>query len=104
MPKDFSGQDLRGKSFAGKNLTGANFRDADIRGVTFKGATLVNTDFRGAKIGQFDGYSYFRKELMPLVLSMLLFLLLSLSIYVIVDYFILENFTKIIIIVSFWEG
>ncbi len=51
MPKDFSGQDLRGKSFAGKNLTGANFRNADVRGVTFKSATLEKADFRGAKFG-----------------------------------------------------
>jgi uncharacterized protein YjbI with pentapeptide repeats len=51
MPKDFSGQNLRGKSFKGQDLTGANFSGADIRGVNFQNAILVGANFNTVKAG-----------------------------------------------------
>ena len=51
MPKDFSGQDLRGRSFKGQNLIGANFSNADIRSTNFKGAILQKANFTGVKAG-----------------------------------------------------
>ncbi len=51
MPKDFSHQDLRGKSFKGQDLTGADFSYSDIRGVNFKGAILKGAHFTNAKGG-----------------------------------------------------
>jgi len=51
MPKDFSHQDLRGKSFKGQDLTGADFSYADIRGLSFKGAILTGTNFTNIKCG-----------------------------------------------------
>jgi uncharacterized protein YjbI with pentapeptide repeats len=49
MPKDFSHQDLRGKSFKNQDLTGADFSHADIRGVSFKGAILKGANFTKIK-------------------------------------------------------
>jgi hypothetical protein len=51
MPKDFSGQNLRGRSFKGQNLTGANFNSADIRGTNFTNSILKGADFTGSKAG-----------------------------------------------------
>ncbi len=51
MSKDFSGQDLRGRSFKNQNLEGADFSNADIRGANFKGANLRGANFTGAKAG-----------------------------------------------------
>ncbi|MEM9537604.1 MAG: pentapeptide repeat-containing protein, partial [Cyanobacteria bacterium P01_E01_bin.45] len=51
MAKDFSGQNLRGRSFKGENLKGANFRDADIRGTNFVEADLAGADFRSTRAG-----------------------------------------------------
>jgi uncharacterized protein YjbI with pentapeptide repeats len=51
MPKDYSGQNLRGCSFKGQNLTGANFSKADIRGANFTNAILKGADFTGATAG-----------------------------------------------------
>jgi len=49
--KDFSGQDLRGRSFKGQNLAGAKFIGADIRGADFTGANLSGADFSRARTG-----------------------------------------------------
>ena len=51
MTKDYSGQNLRGRSFKGQNLEGANFGYADIRGADFTGANLRGANFTGAKTG-----------------------------------------------------
>jgi uncharacterized protein YjbI with pentapeptide repeats len=51
MPKDFSGQNLRGRNFKGQNLTGAKFIGADIRGANFTNAILREADFTRAKAG-----------------------------------------------------
>jgi len=51
MPKDFSGQNLRGHNFKGKNLTRAKFIGADIRGANFTNAILIKADFTRAKAG-----------------------------------------------------
>lgn len=51
MHKDFSGQDLQGRSFKGQLLTGANFKAADIRGADFTNAILRGADFSGAIAG-----------------------------------------------------
>ncbi|MFM6527211.1 MAG: pentapeptide repeat-containing protein, partial [Dolichospermum sp.] len=51
MPRDYSGQNLRGRSFKGQNLTGDNFSQADIRGANFTNANLKGADFTGAKAG-----------------------------------------------------
>ncbi|MBG1242567.1 pentapeptide repeat-containing protein, partial [Nostoc sp. NZL] len=51
MPKDFSGQNLRGRSFKGQNLEGANFSYADIRGANFSGVNLTGANFSHAKAG-----------------------------------------------------
>ncbi len=51
MPKDLSGQNLRGKSFKGQDLTGVNFSEADIRGANFKKTKLERADFSKAKGG-----------------------------------------------------
>lgn len=51
MPKDFSGQNLRGRSFKGQDLTGANFSKADIRGTNFTNAILKSANFSHAKAG-----------------------------------------------------
>ena len=48
-PKDFSGQNLRGRSFEDQDLEGADFNNADIRGANFKGANLKGAKFIGAK-------------------------------------------------------
>lgn len=49
--KDFSGQDLRGRSFKGQDLAGAKFIGADIRGADFTGANLSGADFSRARAG-----------------------------------------------------
>jgi hypothetical protein len=51
MTKDYSGQNLRGRSFKGQNLEGANFSGADIRGADFSNANLRGANFTGAKAG-----------------------------------------------------
>ena len=51
MPKNFAGQNLRGKSFKGQDLTGANFSGADIRSANFKGANLTGANFCRARAG-----------------------------------------------------
>ena len=51
MSKDFSEQNLRGRSFQGQDLTGANFSNADIRSTNFKGAILQKANFTGVKAG-----------------------------------------------------
>ena len=51
MPKDFSHQDLRGRSFKNQDLTDADFSHADIRGANFKGALLRGANFTHAKCG-----------------------------------------------------
>ena len=52
MPKDFSGQDLRGKSFKDRtDLVGANFSHAQIQGANFTGADLTGANFTRAKAG-----------------------------------------------------
>lgn len=51
MLKEFSGQNLRGRSFKGQNLAGANFSRADLRGTNFTGANLRGANFTGAKAG-----------------------------------------------------
>ncbi|OKH31742.1 hypothetical protein NIES2101_41310 [Calothrix sp. HK-06] len=51
MYKDFSGQNLRGRSFKGQNLEGADFSRADIRGANFTGANLIGANFSKAKAG-----------------------------------------------------
>ncbi len=51
MTKDFSGQNLRGRSFKGQNLEGANFSGADIRGTDFTNANLMGANFSYAKAG-----------------------------------------------------
>jgi small-conductance mechanosensitive channel len=49
--KNFSGQNLRGRSFKGQDLAGANFSFADIRGANFAGAKLQDANFSSAKAG-----------------------------------------------------
>lgn len=51
MPKDFSGQNLRGRSFKGLDLTEANFSYADIRGANFTAANLTRANFSYATAG-----------------------------------------------------
>ncbi|BAB78208.1 pentapeptide repeat-containing protein (plasmid) [Anabaena sp. FACHB-709] len=51
MLKDFSGQNLRGRSFKGEDLGGANFSYADIRGVDFSGSNLSGANFSHAEAG-----------------------------------------------------
>jgi uncharacterized protein YjbI with pentapeptide repeats len=50
-PKDFSGQNLSGRSFKGQNLEGANFSYADIRGANFTNANLRGANFSYAQAG-----------------------------------------------------
>ncbi|GAX45345.1 hypothetical protein NIES4075_63660 [Tolypothrix sp. NIES-4075] len=50
MTKDYSGQNLRGRSFKGQNLEGADFSDADIRGTDFTSAILRGADFTNANL------------------------------------------------------
>ncbi|MEA5582892.1 pentapeptide repeat-containing protein [Nodularia harveyana UHCC-0300] len=45
MFKDFSGQNLCGKSFKGEDLSGANFQGADLRGASFTKAILKEANF-----------------------------------------------------------
>ena len=52
--KDFSGQNLRGRSFKGQDLRGAKFIGADIRGADFSGANLTDADFTRARAGLLD--------------------------------------------------
>jgi len=49
--RDFSGQNLRGRSFKGQDLRGAKFVGADIRGADFTGANLSGADFSRAVAG-----------------------------------------------------
>ncbi|MFM6022445.1 MAG: pentapeptide repeat-containing protein, partial [Dolichospermum sp.] len=51
MPRDYSGQNLRGRSFKGQDLTGANFSQADIRGADFTNAILKGANFKEANAG-----------------------------------------------------
>ena len=51
MPKDFKGQDLRGRNFKNQDLRGADFSGADIRGAKFTGAKLARAKFIGARTG-----------------------------------------------------
>ncbi|GAX45657.1 pentapeptide repeat-containing protein [Tolypothrix sp. NIES-4075] len=51
MTKDYSGQNLRGRSFKGQNLEGANFSGADIRGADFSNAILKEANFSRAHAG-----------------------------------------------------
>lgn len=51
MAKDFSGQNLRGRSFKGQDLTGANFSYAYIQGADFTNAILRGANFSHAKAG-----------------------------------------------------
>ena len=51
MSKDFSGQNLQGRSFKGQNLESANFSYADIRGTNFNNSNLRGANFTGAKAG-----------------------------------------------------
>jgi uncharacterized protein YjbI with pentapeptide repeats len=51
MPKDFSGQNLRGGNFKGQNLTGAKFIGAHIEGANFTNAILREADFTRATAG-----------------------------------------------------
>jgi uncharacterized protein YjbI with pentapeptide repeats len=44
VQKNFSNQNLRGKSFK-EDLTGANFKNADIRRANFKDANLAKANF-----------------------------------------------------------
>lgn len=49
--KDFSGQNLRGRSFKGQDLFSAKFIGADIRGADFRYADLRGADFTRARAG-----------------------------------------------------
>ena len=60
MPKNFAGQNLRGKSFKGQDLTGADFSGADIRSANFAGANLTGTNFACARAG----VAWFRRILL----------------------------------------
>jgi uncharacterized protein YjbI with pentapeptide repeats len=51
MVKDYSGQNLRGRSFKGQDLEGANFSNTDIRSADFTGANLIGANFKNAKAG-----------------------------------------------------
>jgi uncharacterized protein YjbI with pentapeptide repeats len=51
MQRDFSDQDLRGRSFQGEDLRGADFSDADLRGADFTDATLAAARFQNARTG-----------------------------------------------------
>ncbi|MBD2504863.1 pentapeptide repeat-containing protein [Anabaena azotica] len=51
MTKDFSHQNLRGRSFKNQNLVGANFSGADIRSCNFSGANLTGANFSGVQAG-----------------------------------------------------
>jgi len=78
MQKDFSNQDLRGKSFKNQDLTCADFSNADIRGVNFKGAILKGTNFRNAKGGLVE-HSLALNLLIILILLFIADMLLILS-------------------------
>jgi uncharacterized protein YjbI with pentapeptide repeats len=49
-PRNFSGQDLKGRSFRGQDLTGADFSGANLQGADFRQAILTHANFRQAKI------------------------------------------------------
>jgi uncharacterized protein YjbI with pentapeptide repeats len=49
--REFSRQNLTGKSFRGQDLSGCNFSGADIRGADFTYAILRGADFTGVKSG-----------------------------------------------------
>jgi len=49
--KDFSNQNLRGRSFKGQDLTRANFSGADLRGASFTESTLNKAKFSNAIFG-----------------------------------------------------
>lgn len=51
ITKNYSGQNLRGRSFKGKNLRGANFSRADIRSADFTDADLMGANFTQATMG-----------------------------------------------------
>jgi len=86
MTKDFSHQDLRGKSFKGQDLTGADFSHADIRGVNFKGAILKGANFSNAK-GGLTKKSFAVYLLIISILSILAGILLAFSGKGIVSFF-----------------
>ncbi|MBD2683435.1 MULTISPECIES: pentapeptide repeat-containing protein [Nostoc] len=71
MPKDFSGQNLRGRSFQNQDLALADFSGSDIQGTDFSGANLARANFYKAKAG-LNSYGIF-------VVSLLLFLVAGLS-------------------------
>lgn len=50
--KNYSGQNLRGRSFVGRDLSGADFSDCDLRGVDFSGANLKGAKFCRARLGR----------------------------------------------------
>ncbi len=66
--KDFSGQNLRGRSFKGQDLRGAKFIGADIRGADFNGANLTGTDFTRARAGS-KPLTMFGYQLLAFILS-----------------------------------
>jgi hypothetical protein len=51
MSKDYSGQNLRGRSFQGELLDGADFTESDLRGADFSRASLIGADFTDARMG-----------------------------------------------------
>jgi uncharacterized protein YjbI with pentapeptide repeats len=51
MSKNFSAQNLRGRSFKGQDLTGANFSGADLRSTDFSNAILKGANFTNVKAG-----------------------------------------------------
>lgn len=56
MPKDFSHQNLRGRSFKGQDLAGANFSYADIRSCDFSGTNLKGANLSYTKTGLQRGW------------------------------------------------
>jgi uncharacterized protein YjbI with pentapeptide repeats len=50
--KNFSGQNLRGRSFKNQDLVGMDFSDCDLRGVDFSGADLTRAKFCNARMGR----------------------------------------------------
>ena len=70
MPRDYSGQNLRGRSFKGQDLAGANFSYANIRGTNFTDANLRGANFTGAKAGLQKRWALFL-VLLSLLLSLI---------------------------------
>ncbi len=96
--RDFSGQNLRGRSFRGQDLRGASFVNADIRGANFTDAELQGADFTGVIAGLQKRWAI-GQTIVGFVLSMLLNFIAVILDAGLISYFFQEGTIKHITIV-----